>query len=127
MGSPQCKYDAIITIAVYIAYTLGTQFACAHGGAPHSTTDAVRSIVANLDDVRHSFQPRQWFFGEGEPDPFVIADEDAFMWVYKGDEANGFTVGYYAPDGTWFPDSTYKSRDEAVARVRYLNGGRGSQ
>lgn len=46
------------------------------------------------------------------------------MWVYRKDEEFGiFLVGYYDPSGNWFTDSTYKDRDKAAERVRYLNGG----
>lgn len=72
--------------------------------------------------ARKSFQPRQWFIADGEPDPFVIADGDSFMWVYR-QEGDGFAVGYYAPDGTWFTDGHYVTKETAAARVRFLNGG----
>lgn len=44
-------------------------------------------------------------------------------YVYIRSEPNLFTVGFYAPDGTWQPESDYNSRDEAASRVAYLNGG----
>lgn len=76
--------------------------------------------------LRKSFQPRQWFIGDGEPDPFVIADEDVFMWVYRANSDGSFVVGYYAPDGEWFSESAFKTKEEAAARVNFLNGGRRS-
>lgn len=46
------------------------------------------------------------------------------MWVYIQSEPLLWTVGFYAPDGTWNPESDWGSRDEAAERVRWLNGGR---
>lgn len=76
-----------------------------------------------LDDMRRCFQPRAWFRHEGEPDPFPISEEDVLMWVYRKQGNAEFVVGYFAPDGQWFADSTYATAEEAAARVRYLNGG----
>lgn len=76
-----------------------------------------------LEDLRKCFQPRQWFVGDGEPNPFIVADEDSFMWVYRP-EGDKLIVGYYAPDGTWFAESSYTKVDDAAARVNYLNGGK---
>lgn len=78
------------------------------------------------------FQPRQWFDGDGEPDPFVIREEDTFMWVYRTHDGK-YQVGYFTPDGEWFCESEYDpevlgSREDASgaasARVNYLNGGK---
>jgi hypothetical protein len=44
-------------------------------------------------------------------------------YVYVRSEPGLFTVGHYSPDGRWHPDGDYSSRDEAAARVHYLNGG----
>ena len=47
-------------------------------------------------------------------------------WVYVQSEFGEnhlFTVGFYRPDGRWEPESDHPSRDEAAARVHYLNGG----
>lgn len=44
-------------------------------------------------------------------------------WLYKQTEPGLFTVGYYAPDDSWNPESDHDSRDGAAARVHYLNGG----
>lgn len=46
------------------------------------------------------------------------------MYVYIKSELGLFTVGFYSPDGKWHPDSDYSSREEAAARVNYLNGGK---
>ena len=80
---------------------------------------------ASLNWLRNSFQPRQWFAGDGEPDPFIIADEDSFMWVYRENVKSGeYEVGYYAPDATWFAESSHATSDLAAARVNFLNGGK---
>lgn len=78
-----------------------------------------------LELLRKCFQPRQWSIEDGEPDPFVIADEDSFMWVYRENVKTGeYDVGYYSPDGDWTTDSSYSTRELAAARVNYLNGGK---
>jgi len=49
------------------------------------------------------------------------------MWVYIRTEFSPFelyTVGFYAPDGTWKTDSDHGTREEAAKRVHYLNGGK---
>jgi hypothetical protein len=43
-------------------------------------------------------------------------------WVYVQSEPTLWTVGFYAPDGTWHAESDHGSRDEAAARCAYLNG-----
>ncbi len=45
------------------------------------------------------------------------------MWVYRQDGGR-WLVGYYSPAGEWFTDGEYDDREEAAARVRYLNGGK---
>lgn len=35
-----------------------------------------------------------------------------------------YTVGFYDPQGKWYPESDHDTADSAAARVRYLNGGR---
>ena len=32
-----------------------------------------------------------------------------------------YTVGFYDPDGKWQPESDFNTREEAAARVAYLN------
>ncbi len=44
-------------------------------------------------------------------------------YVYISFEPGLWTVGFYAPDGKWVPESDHDSADEAAARVAYLNGG----
>lgn len=45
------------------------------------------------------------------------------MYVYIKSEPSLYTVGFYAPDGTWHPDSDHATSEEAAKRVHYLNGG----
>lgn len=46
------------------------------------------------------------------------------MWVYmRADEPNVWTVGFFKPDGSWYPESDFLNTYEAAARVHYLNGG----
>jgi hypothetical protein len=45
------------------------------------------------------------------------------MYVYKKSEPGLWTVGYYAPDGSFHPESDWPSPKEAAARVHWLNGG----
>ncbi len=44
------------------------------------------------------------------------------MYVYIQSEPNLWTVGFYNPDGKWNPESDHGTREEAAARVAYLNG-----
>ncbi len=46
------------------------------------------------------------------------------MYVYIESETGLWTVGFYNPNGEWMAESEHKSKDEAAARVAYLNGGR---
>lgn len=46
------------------------------------------------------------------------------VWVYIRSEPGLYTVGFYDPAGKWHPDSDWNDRDEARARVHYLNGGK---
>ena len=45
-------------------------------------------------------------------------------WVYVRSEPGLWTVGFYAPDGTWNTDDDFDDRDEARKRVSWLNGGK---
>lgn len=61
------------------------------------------------------------------PDPprarqFNLLLSEVTMYVYIQSEPYLFTVGFYAPNGEWHPDSDYASREEAAKRVSYLNG-----
>ena len=48
------------------------------------------------------------------------------MYVYKKSETLLWTVGYYDPSGQWQPESDHDIREEAAARIHYLNGGGGA-
>lgn len=48
----------------------------------------------------------------------------ATAWVYIQSEPGLWTVGFYSPDGEWNADNDYAKREDAAARVNYLNGGR---
>jgi hypothetical protein len=80
-----------------------------------------------LNRLRKCFQPRMWFRVEdGEPDPYMFDEGDVLMWVYRTIGKAGvsvFQVGYFMPDGTWEPDGDYSTKEDAAARVNYLNGG----
>lgn len=45
------------------------------------------------------------------------------MYVYIKSETQLYTVGFYAPDGKWQPESDHLIREAAAERVHYLNGG----
>lgn len=45
------------------------------------------------------------------------------VWVYIQSEPRLWTVGFYAPDGTWHPDSDHEAKDDAARRAAWLNGG----
>ena len=44
-------------------------------------------------------------------------------YVYESFEPGLWTVGFYAPDGKWHPESDHDDREEAAKRVAWLNGG----
>jgi hypothetical protein len=44
-------------------------------------------------------------------------------YVYIQSEPCLWTVGHHGPNGEWHPDSDHGSREDAGARVAYLNGG----
>lgn len=46
-------------------------------------------------------------------------------YVYTHSEPGCYTVGFYAPDGGWNPESDHSDKEAAAARVHYLNGGSG--
>lgn len=45
------------------------------------------------------------------------------MYVYIRSETSLWTVGFYAPDGSWNPESDWSVKEAAAERVAYLNGG----
>lgn len=46
------------------------------------------------------------------------------MYVYIKPEPNLWTVGHYAPDGKFIPESDHDTKEKAAERVHYLNGGK---
>lgn len=46
------------------------------------------------------------------------------MWVYC-EIGSRWVVDYFMPDKEWFADSDYETKEDAAARVNYLNGGTG--
>lgn len=44
------------------------------------------------------------------------------MYVYIRSEPGLWTVGHYAPEGKFEPESDHASTEAAAERVRYLNG-----
>ena len=44
-------------------------------------------------------------------------------YVYIRSEPFLWTVGFYSPDGKWHSESDHGSKDDASARVAWLNGG----
>ncbi len=44
-------------------------------------------------------------------------------WFYVRSESQLWTVGYEDSHGTWHSDSDWGNRDDARARVHFLNGG----
>lgn len=53
------------------------------------------------------------------------------MYVYRtwrekgpdGHVAHIYTSGFYSPDGIWNAEDDHATREEAAARVHYMNGG----
>ncbi len=74
--------------------------------------------------LARSFQPKLWF--EDGESPEAGDWKETFMWVYRRTESGLWTVGWWSPSREWNPDSDYSSKEEAAARVHYLNGGAGS-
>jgi hypothetical protein len=50
-------------------------------------------------------------------------DGSGSCWVYVRSEPGLWTTGFYDPAGHWQPDDDFASREDAAARVSYLNGG----
>lgn len=44
-------------------------------------------------------------------------------WLYRQTERRLWTVGFYAPDGSWQAESDHDSAGKAADRVHWLNGG----
>ncbi len=72
-----------------------------------------------VEMMSQSFDPREWYERDEE-----VVHEETIMWVYRKTDTGTWTVGFYGPDKVWYPDQDYGSREEAVTRVNYLNGGK---
>lgn len=46
------------------------------------------------------------------------------MYVYIRSEPGLWTVGFYDPSGKWHAESDHATREEAAARIHWLNGGK---
>jgi hypothetical protein len=46
-----------------------------------------------------------------------------YIEQYGNDSPPLYTVGFYAPDGKFHPESDFASADDAAWRVHFLNGG----
>jgi len=52
--------------------------------------------------------------------------ETKYVYIHSDTDQYGqwlWTVGFYAPDGTFQPESDHSKQEEAAERVHYLNGG----
>lgn len=72
----------------------------------------------NIEKFLAHFHPQQWWSRD-------FNEEGTLMWVYRQTDNGRFAVGYFLPDRTFFTDGTYPSKEDAAARVNYLNGGQG--
>jgi hypothetical protein len=48
-------------------------------------------------------------------------------WVYRKTEQRLWTVGYYEPNGKWYPVDDFSTEKEAADRAHYLNGGKNAE
>lgn len=46
------------------------------------------------------------------------------MYVYIQTEPALWTVGFYAPNGEWYPESDHDNPNSAAERVAWLRGGK---
>lgn len=61
--------------------------------------------------LRRSFDPREWF------------SREAPQWYFVQEDNGKFAVGRYI-DGRWIPSGEeYKTKQEAIERIQFLNGG----
>lgn len=52
-----------------------------------------------------------------------LAERRGTMYVYKKTEEQLWTVGFYAPNGKFEPESDHDNSEDAATRVAWLNGG----
>lgn len=89
--------------------------------------------------VRRCFSPSQWFDEDGVGEDLIesavmeichpqtdlsaaLVEGKKIMWVYRN-QGQIFEVGFWSPTREWHRDGVYDSKDEAAARVHWLNGG----
>ena len=82
------------------------------------------------DLMMRSWRPSQWYEDEDPPHRQKGADINALegdvpMWVYRALHTMemSFAVGFYDPKGEWHEDGRFATKEQAAARVRWLNGG----
>lgn len=46
-----------------------------------------------------------------------------YLGTNQGDGTYLYTVGFYQPDGKWYPVSDHSLEEDAAKEVHYLNGG----
>lgn len=61
--------------------------------------------------------------GEGVQRALQQLERRGAMYVYIQSEPGLWTVGFYDPQGAWVSESDWPTREEAAARVHWLNGG----
>jgi hypothetical protein len=45
------------------------------------------------------------------------------MYVFLETSPGTYTVGFHAPGSVWHAESDFTTKEDAVARMRFLNGG----
>lgn len=76
--------------------------------------------------IRRSFHPSQWYLRDDDANEGIT--EGKVMWVYKPMQSSNvgrFEVGYWTPHKEWVQDSRGLTKEAAVLRVHFLNGGNG--
>ena len=82
--------------------------------------------------IARSWSPSQWWERDDDRSDrnqcgsCKTQEGSIAMWVFRLITEPGmppmWTVGYYAPDGTWNADSDHESKISAANRVSFLNG-----
>jgi hypothetical protein len=67
--------------------------------------------------------PVELYDADHEPEVAWRPGRCPVSYVYIRSEPQLWTVGFYAPDGKWHPESDHGSSEEAAERVVLLNGG----
>jgi hypothetical protein len=48
-------------------------------------------------------------------------------WVFRKEPNGKFSVGYFLPNGEWYPVDDFPTEAKAAHAVHYLNGGMSSK